>query len=188
MFFAFKRTAVVAALALTATVSAQAATTTLTFSEVVGVHTTLNYSGTAGGQLTVTPSSGSLVILAGELGVAQWNNWDSRIGAGESITFTFQNAVQLIGWDMDDLNLGGSNQFKVKVGGGATHQFSLDSHSATPGTLVGKTFAFGYSGDRYYIDTLKFASVTAVPEPSGVAMLVAGLGVAGLVARRRKAA
>lgn len=190
MIVSFKRGLLVSAWVLGSCMSAQASTTTLTFAELIGVHSTLNYTGTAGGALTVTPSSGSLVIVAGELGVAKWSNWDPRIGAGETITFSFQNDVELTGWDLDDLNLGGSNKFKLKIGTGPTHVMSLDSHHGAAGTLVGKTFSFGYSGDAYFIDTLRFSSLAptpAVPEPSGLALVIAGLGVAGVIARRRRA-
>lgn len=178
--------AVVAAAIIAATASsAQAATTTLTFSELVGVHSSLSYHGTVGGNLTVTSNKGSLTIVLGELGVATWNNWDPRINGGETITFSFAQDVKLSSWDLDDLNLAGSNQFGLKVDGGANKSYSLDSHGAsTP--LIGKTFTFAYKGDSYFIDTLKFSSVTAVPEASSVAMTLAGLGVVGFIASRRR--
>ncbi|MFZ5527502.1 MAG: PEP-CTERM sorting domain-containing protein [Pseudomonadota bacterium] len=180
--------AVVAATALAASaVSAQAATTTLTFSELIDVESSLHYSGTAGGDLTVTSNKGSLTIVLGELGVATWNNLDPRINGGETITFSFTDEVKLIGWDMDDLNHKGSNNFGLKVDTGAVGTYSLDSIAPTP-VLSGKSFTFSYKGDAYFIDTLKFASVTPVPEASSVAMTLAGLGVVGFIAARRRRA
>ena len=177
--------AAVAAAAIAATASAQAATTTLTFSELVGVHSSLTYSGTVGGNLTVTSNKGSLTVVLGELGVATWTNWDPGLGAGETITFSFAQDVKLSHWNLDDLNLLGSNQFGLKVDGGANKSYSLDSHSSAT-ALIGKTFTFAYKGDAYFIDTLKFSSVTAVPEASSVAMTLAGLGVVGFMAARRR--
>jgi hypothetical protein len=178
--------AVVAATALAAAaVSAQAATTTLTFSELIGVHSSLHYSGTAGGDLMVTSNVGSLTIVLGELGVATWNNWDPRLGSGESITFSFAQNVKLTYWDLDDLNFLGSNNFGLKVDSGAVKTYSLDSHAPST-SLIGKSFTFSYKGDAYFIDTLKFASVTPVPEASSVAMTLAGLGVVGFIAARRR--
>lgn len=179
--------AVAAAVAIAAaSASAQATTTTLTFSEIIGVHNTLSYSGTAGGNLTVSSNKGSLTIVLGELGVASWSNWDPRLGSGETITFSFTQDVKLSYWDLDDLPFG-SNQFGLKVDGGANKSYSLDSHgSSTP--LIGKTFTFAYKGDSYFIDTLKFSSVTPVPEASTAAMALAGLGVVGFMAARRRRA
>src|SRR5690606_14693513 len=48
MISAFKRTALVAALTLSAAATAQAATTTLTFSEWIDLHSSLNYTNTVG--------------------------------------------------------------------------------------------------------------------------------------------
>lgn len=188
MITAFKRSALVAALALSAAATAQAATTTLTFSEWIDLHSSLNYTNTVGGNLKVTASSGSLAVVLGELGVAQGLDWlDWRINSAEAITFTFQNQVTLIGWDMDDANLGGSNKFGLRIDGtGPVASLSLDSYGPAS-TFTGKSFTFSHKGDAYFIDRLTFGSVTAVPEPSSVAMLLAGLGVAGLIARRRKA-
>lgn len=180
--------AVVAATALAAAaVSAQAATTTLTFSELIGVHSSLEYSGTAGGDLTVTSNKGSLTIVLGELGVATWSNWDPRLNAGETITFSFSQAVSLSYWDLDDGSLSNSNKFKLSVDGGAAQQFSLNSHGSAS-TLVGTSFTFAYGNQKYFIDTLKFSSVTPVPEASSVAMTLAGLGVVGFIAARRRRA
>lgn len=188
MISAFKRTALVAALTLSAAATAQAATTTLTFSEWIDLHSSLNYTNTVGGNLKVTASSGSLAVVLGELGVAQGLDWlDWRINSAEAITFTFQNQVTLIGWDMDDANLLGTNKFGLGVDAGPVASLSLDSHDSST-VFTGKSFTFSHKGDAYFIDRLTFASVTAVPEPSSVAMVLAGLGVAGLIARRRKAA
>lgn len=177
--------AIAAAVAIAAaSASAQATTTTLTFSEIVGVHNTLSYSGTAGGNLTVSSNKGSLTIVLGELGVATWNNWDPRLNAGETITFSFAKDVKLSYWDLDDLPHG-SNQFGLKVDGGANTSYSLDSHGPST-VLIGKTFTFAHKGDSYFIDTLKFSSVTPVPEASSVAMTLAGLGLVGFIASRRR--
>lgn len=171
---------------LLSALGAQAATTTLTFSELVDLETSLEYSNTVGGDLTVTADGGKLVIVAGELGVLKKHSIDARINGGESITFSFDDVVQLSYWDMDDLNLLGSNKFSLSVDGGSATKYSLDSHG--PGSLLtGTTFTFGYKGDAYFIDTLKFSSVPAVPEPGSVALVLAGLGIAGLVAHRRRA-
>lgn len=178
--------ALVAAAAIAATTaSAQAATTTLTFSELVGVHSTLTYNGTVGGTLTVSSNTGSLTVVLGELGVATWTNWDPRLNVGETITFSFSQAVSLSGWDLDDGSLLNSKKFKLSVDGGTAQQFSLNSTSGGP-ALIGTSFTFAYDNQKYFIDSLKFSSVTPVPEASSVAMALAGLGMVGFVAGRRR--
>jgi hypothetical protein len=49
-------------------------------------------------------------------------------------------------------------------------------------TLIGSN---SYAGAGF-IDGLAFVNVAAVPEPSTYALMLAGLGLVGFVARRRK--
>jgi hypothetical protein len=64
----------------------------------------------------------------------------------------------------------------------ATGSWNLWGESADVYTLLKNTPGFGYTGAR--IGTL---AVTAVPEPASWAMLIAGFGLVGAVARRRAA-
>jgi hypothetical protein len=185
----FKRGALAAALALASVASAQAATTVLTFSHLLDYEPSFTYNNTVGGKLKVTATGGKLAIVGGELGVADLKHFDldPRLGKQETITFSFDKAVNLIAWDLDDLPFF-SNEFSIKVDSNAAQTFSLDSFSPGSTSLQGKTFTFGYKGDSYFIDTLKFSSVTAVPEPAAGALILSGLAVAGLIARRRNKA
>lgn len=167
--------------------------TTLDFSKLLSVKSQLEYSDVVGGgDLTVTANHGKLVIVLGELGVSSGgllSSLDPRIGSGEAIKFSFENDVELKGWDMDDLNLAGSNKFSLSVDGGAAQLFSLDSH-ASMAALNGKTFTFGYSGDSYFIDSLKFACIDVpvgtVPEPESLGLTLAGLFTVAAISRRRR--
>lgn len=52
--------------------------------------------------------------------------------------------------------------------------------------LTGRTFTFAFNdrcGDQFYLSSL---AVQAVPEPASAAMLLAGLGLVGGIARRRR--
>ncbi|WP_159098817.1 PEP-CTERM sorting domain-containing protein [Aquabacterium olei] len=160
--------------------------TTLTFSNLLDKKTTYVYKDTdAGGDATVTADSGKLVVVGGELGVATGGLLgvlDPRLGKGESITVSFAKTVSLLYWDMDDLPLG-SNKFSLSVDGATPLLYSLDSHTTAP-LLTGKSFKFGYAGDAYFIDSLKF--VCEVPEPETYALMVAGLLTAGVMRRRQQ--
>src|SRR5690606_30397760 len=116
---------------------------------------------------------------------------DLALGKGEQITFSFDKPVSLLYWDLDDANPlillpDGSDKFGLSVDGGPADILKLHGH--VPGApLIGTTFTFSYAGDGYFIDTLKFGAVTAVPEASTLAQLGLGLALGGtLVMRRRR--
>jgi hypothetical protein len=70
------------------------------------------------------------------------------------------------------------------LGAGGTHS------TFTPNlTFAGPlSIRFGYNDWNVGIDNINFDQVTAVPEPETYAMLLAGLGLVGFMARRRKQA
>lgn len=109
---------------------------------------------------------------------------DDNITSGELLTLTFNQVVTLTG-----LNLRAEGH---GVYGLENRTFLLNGNSqALTGSITGlsytgTTFTFGYGGtnaDQYYLSGM---TVTAVPEPETFAMLLAGLGVIGGIARRRK--
>jgi len=100
---------------------------------------------------------------------------------------TFQTAT--VNWV-----LGRSFDFSTIAGANNNESFALRLVAAygPTGTYVGTTGNFGSGGTiRYDMVTLSGSMIpdvtTPVPEASTTAMLLAGLGIVGLVARRRRA-
>ncbi len=112
------------------------------------------------------------------------NTSDDNITAGERLTLTFDRLVNL---SSIELRSEGHNTTGWLTG--ATFLFNGAS-TLLKGTmsglnLTGTTFTFAYGGtnaDQFYLGAM---TVSAVPEPEAFAMLLAGLGVIGVVGRRR---
>lgn len=115
------------------------------------------------------------------------NNSDDNITNNEKLTLTFSAPVTI-----STLYLRSDGHNTSEWSSNAT--FLLDGVSTklggsiSPNNLTGTTFTFQYGGskaDQFYLGGLV---VSAVPEPSSYAMLMGGIGLLGLVARRRKQA
>jgi hypothetical protein len=112
------------------------------------------------------------------------NTSDDNVTAGERLTLTFDRLVNL---SSIELRSEGHNTTGWLTG--ASFLFNGAS-TLLQGTmsglnLTGTTFTFAYGGtnaDQFYLGAV---TVSAVPEPGAFAMLVAGLGMLGCVARRR---
>ena len=189
----------IASLALLGTALAQAANvTTLNFNGLLSFAQHIELDHTVGGELDITPVGGKyLVDVLGMLGVTNKVIGDYSINKNEGVLFTFDKKVSLIGWDMEDLPRG-TNTFSLKVDSGAAQTLSLQSVQPNA-PLVGKSFQFGWLGESYLIDSLKFASwaepvkppskgsalVTAIPEPSSAALMLACGATLVFVSRRK---
>jgi hypothetical protein len=148
-----------------------------------------------GGIASVVQDHISGVETAAGLGVYHLpgHNEDDNVTEFETLTMTFEGAVKLnsIGLSTD----GHTTVWSGSDHGGKTFQYQVDGGAWTESTALaasvpignGTKFSFRYGGatpDQFYLGAM---TVTAVPEPETYAMLLAGLGLMGAVARRRKA-
>ena len=117
-------------------------------------------------------SSGSYTVNAGFYGISQ---------SGQTTTtdvHVLKNGVS----SFDGLVEGHWANEKVRVGPSVLN-FSLNA-----GDNVDFVVGYGSNGNYYCDSTRLDATITAVPEPETYAMLLAGLGLVGAIARRRKGA
>ena len=118
------------------------------------------------------------------------NNSDDNVTAGEMLKLSFNQVVPVttIGLRAEGHNTTGWIT-------GATFEYSLDGSTWTTAflpdnsgmfnlNLSSQNLYFKYGGgnpDQFYV-----SSITAIPEPEIYAMMLAGLGLMGFVARRRR--
>jgi hypothetical protein len=122
-------------------------------------------------------------------GVASWSLIDKTDGTDGTQAFTFTNnphtpsgtlsfSQAISGWFA--VSLKGANQHSVYLFDGGTAGLSSIDYSMI-GTAVNK------HGEVQSLSHASLWGVTPVPEPDAYALLLAGLGLVGFVARRRNA-
>lgn len=109
-----------------------------------------------------------------------------------------QQSLTDVNWGVDsyrikDINNDPANPWHDVTGGvkkttNLTYQLDEDSINALFGYALDGSFGIGIDPDcHYFNDGVTFTVVTApIPEPETYAMMLAGLGLLGVVARRRK--
>ncbi len=205
----FKLNALAAVISLAACQAAQA--TTITFDEFAATNnnsplTTLyaglgvtfgtDNSGTFGGIGQGDPGSWSLL---GTNGSAFLGNNGVRNGNSYVTTIFFSSAATNVSFDVSRSNGSSPGQtLMASAYNGATLLSSMtlslgainswSSHSIFNMAGIDKLVLDGsQSGfSPYGVDNLQFNSAAPVPEPETYAMMLAGLGLLGIVARRRR--
>lgn len=111
---------------------------------------------------------------------------DDNITSGETLTITFDQVVTLtsVGLRAEGHNFTGWGAGKTFLLDGVQTTLPQDTGSIAV-DMTGNVFTFAYGGtnaDQFYLASL---TVTPVPEPASVAMVLAGLGFVGVAQRRR---
>ena len=112
------------------------------------------------------------------------NHLSSVAGLVSSISQSASDGVDITGFDL--FNSGG-----MSLGGTQLHSGMVDLWTVASAHLVPDTYYFLISGNVLSNAAVSYSgniSVVAVPELENYAMLLAGMGVVGFLARRRKIA
>lgn len=131
-----------------------------------------------------------------------WNSASSRDADANALFSLFQASGYTYGGLMSGPALGGASVAAIDTGAdhyvsftlnaaglaalnsAAGQNFTFGGHIDTPSGCADCTSAFGYTGGQ----PAAFLTVSSVPEPQNIALLVAGLGLVGVAARRKKQA
>ncbi|MDC6167651.1 PEP-CTERM sorting domain-containing protein [Paucibacter sp. XJ19-41] len=121
------------------------------------------------------------------------------IGNSGELGFRFGSGMAGVGAYLNQFQIDGvSNSFTLLAYGQSgnvlettTVSIDTDAYGYNEGSFLGfqrasaDIYGFGIAGNGIVLDNLTFT--TAVPEPESYALLLAGLGVVGLLVRRRRA-
>lgn len=143
-------------------------------------------------------SGGSILNQSGNFGFNALSGTDFLgfnlgVGTGNREVITFGNVVSNVSIWAANINQGTMSMRAYDRSGALLSANSITnsatwqklSITATGNAAISKVVLEG-SGNYYAYDDLQF-NVTAVPEPETYALLLAGLGMMGAIARRRKA-
>lgn len=114
---------------------------------------------------------------------------DDNITVGEVLTLSFDQLVNLsaIGLRAEGHNFTGWSTGATFLLNGVSTLLPDNVGTISGLNMTGSVFTFGYGGNRPEQFYLASATVTPIPEPEIVALMMAGLGMTGFMARRRKA-
>lgn len=179
---------------LVASAAAQAATTVIDFeSTSTGSYPSLTLSG-----VTFSLSSGNVTVSNDSNGVyalsAPGTNFLDNRSGGADMIFSMGTSTDYFGLQVGAANSAQTLTAYDSVGGFLGSVVVPDQVSTQPHPYsdffslsysgISKVVLTGSNGDWVVVDNV---TVGAVPEPEGLALMLAGLAVAGVVARRRRA-
>jgi PEP-CTERM motif-containing protein len=187
-------------------ISGFAGTQTLDFESVAAGTTFASGAGTGGLAFTYSIAGPSTLQVSSVFGTTSGSNYlgldnpDTAFYLGDSFDITFSSALHAVGLYVITGSDAQAGDIQLSAAGGAV------SNSATPDTLVsdGQAFYLGLvesdplgftsvtvsglvSGGAFLaftVDDITTSPVSAIPEPEGWAMLLAGLGLLALRRRR----
>jgi hypothetical protein len=134
------------------------------------------------------PGNGYYIDLDGSTGKAGLFSNSVAVSAGQTYILSFslagnQRASYGTGGDSVTVKFGTSSQVISRAETDVFQTFSLSYTALADGNAA---FSFRNAGGDNIGALLDNVTVTAVPEPTTYAMLLAGLGLMGAVARRRR--